>query len=794
MTLGGDVAEHRQRNIVRDRCRGSLTFTSRMTDAESPPTVDRVRAEYHRGARCGIGEPAPRLSWITTTERPCWMQAAYEVEIDGTPPVGSIATSRCSCRGPARRCVRATARRVGCESGAATDRASPWSDPLDVEAGLLVAATTGRRRGSRRRRPRRPASAAALPPIVSTSTGATSSGARLYVTVGRHPRARTSTARRRRHVLAPGWTSYDHRLRYETHDVTDARRSRARTRSARSSPTAGSAAASAGSDAQRLRRPARPARPARDHLRRRHDRRRSPPTSEWRDRDRSDPARPTSTTARPTTPGSSSTAGIDRGFDDAAWAPAELFEPDVGRARRADRARRCGGPRSSRVRRGARRRRRARRSLDFGQNLVGRVRHHGRRRGGHGRHAAPRRGARRRRARHPPAAQRRGDRPLHAARRRPGDLGAALHLPRLPLRRGRRLAGRARPGRLRRGRLPLRPRAHRLRSTCSDPLLEPAPRERRLEHARQLPRRPDRLPAARRAARLDRRHPGLRADRDVPLRRRRLPRLWLARPRAPSSATDGRVPLVVPSRRPARARATRRPRRGATPPTSCPGRCTSATATRQLLAASSTACGRWVDCVAPSAGDRLLWRADFQFGDWLDPTAPPDRPGAARTDPALVATAYFARSAQLVARCRGRARRDDDARRDYAGLADAGARGVPRASTCTERAARSATRRPRTRSRSSSASSTTPERRARAGDAARRSSSRGDELPHRDRLRRHAARLRRALRHGDTTTAYRLLTADARARPGSTRSRWGRRRSGSAGTACCPTARSTRAR
>ena len=55
-------------------------------------------------------------------------------------------------------------------------------------------------------------------------------------------------------------------------------------------------------------------------------------------------------------------------------------------------------------------------------------------------------------------------------------------------------------------------------------------RERRVGHARQLPRRADRLPAARRAARLDRRHPGIRSDRRVPVRLRRLPGLLAGRP------------------------------------------------------------------------------------------------------------------------------------------------------------------------------------------------------------------------------------------------------------------------
>jgi alpha-L-rhamnosidase len=57
----------------------------------------------------------------------------------------------------------------------------------------------------------------------------------------------------------------------------------------------------------------------------------------------------------------------------------------------------------------------------------------------------------------------------------------------------------------------------------------------------------------------------------------------------------------------------------------------------------------WVDHVAALAGPDHLWRGGFQFGDWLDPTAPADNPGAAKADPDVIATAYFARSAELVA-------------------------------------------------------------------------------------------------------------------------------------------------
>ena len=56
----------------------------------------------------------------------------------------------------------------------------------------------------------------------------------------------------------------------------------------------------------------------------------------------------------------------------------------------------------------------------------------------------------------------------------------------------------------------------------------------------------------------------------------------------------------------------------------------------------------WVDHIASVAGESRLWDKGFQYGDWLDPTAPPDKPAQARTDKAIVASAYFVRSADLV--------------------------------------------------------------------------------------------------------------------------------------------------
>ncbi|MFJ3673305.1 family 78 glycoside hydrolase catalytic domain [Streptomyces sp. NPDC090106] len=57
----------------------------------------------------------------------------------------------------------------------------------------------------------------------------------------------------------------------------------------------------------------------------------------------------------------------------------------------------------------------------------------------------------------------------------------------------------------------------------------------------------------------------------------------------------------------------------------------------------------WVERVLAAAGPGRLWEEGFQFGDWLDPTAPADNPFQAQTPPGLVATACLARSVALLA-------------------------------------------------------------------------------------------------------------------------------------------------
>ncbi|MEV8273301.1 family 78 glycoside hydrolase catalytic domain [Microbacterium sp. NPDC077184] len=80
-----------------------------------------------------------------------------------------------------------------------------------------------------------------------------------------------------------------------------------------------------------------------------------------------------------------------------------------------------------------------------------------------------------------------------------------------------------------------------------------------------------------------------------------------------------------------------------------------------VLAAQYESMRAWVDAVLRDAGDSGLWAGRMQLGDWLDPAAPPDKPGQAKVDGDIVATAYLARSLRQVADAAALLGRDADA-------------------------------------------------------------------------------------------------------------------------------------
>lgn len=89
---------------------------------------------------------------------------------------------------------------------------------------------------------------------------------------------------------------------------------------------------------------------------------------------------------------------------------------------------------------------------------------------------------------------------------------------------------------------------------------------------------------------------------------------------------------------------------------------------RDVLAAQYPSMRAWVEAVRRDAGASGLWAGRMQLGDWLDPAAPPDKPGKAKVDADIVAGAYFARSLRQVADAARLLGHDEDAD-TYADLA-----------------------------------------------------------------------------------------------------------------------------
>jgi alpha-L-rhamnosidase len=68
-----------------------------------------------------------------------------------------------------------------------------------------------------------------------------------------------------------------------------------------------------------------------------------------------------------------------------------------------------------------------------------------------------------------------------------------------------------------------------------------------------------------------------------------------------------------------------------------------------LLRRQYVSARQWMRHVERGAGPSRICEGTVQLGDWLDPNAPADEPMKAMTDPAFVATAYFAHSSRRMA-------------------------------------------------------------------------------------------------------------------------------------------------
>ncbi len=191
--------------------------------------VERLRTEWTLNP-IGIDEPAPRLSWNLHSDRRGTMQTAYEIRVATSPSalgkapvwatrkVASNAALNVAYAGPSLQPAQRYYWQVRTwdDQGRATD----WSTPAFWETGLMGAAQWKAKwispaldEDTTRSNPS---------PLLRTdfTLGGTIASARAYVTALGLYEMQINGRRVGDQVLAPGWTSYDSRLQYQTYDVT----------------------------------------------------------------------------------------------------------------------------------------------------------------------------------------------------------------------------------------------------------------------------------------------------------------------------------------------------------------------------------------------------------------------------------------------------------------------------------------------------------------------------------------------------------------------------------------------
>src|SRR5689334_12068246 len=189
-------------------------------------SISAVRIEHLREA-LGIGADCPRLSWLVETGSQGWRQAAYEIEsydADGKlrNQTGRVDSDQSVLIdwpfAPLASRERLTVRvRVWGMDGQSSD----WSNPVPVEAGLLHAQDWTARfiTPNWDEDTSQPQPAPLLRREFDVRAGVRQ--ARLYITALGVYEPQLNGAPVGDHVMAPGWTSYRHRLRYQTFEVTN---------------------------------------------------------------------------------------------------------------------------------------------------------------------------------------------------------------------------------------------------------------------------------------------------------------------------------------------------------------------------------------------------------------------------------------------------------------------------------------------------------------------------------------------------------------------------------------------
>src|SRR5262249_11499062 len=202
----------------------SKGMTTARASREDEPRIDVLWAEHRRDA-LGIGTPAPRLSWTVAAGAADWRQEAYELELlpgDAPKATGRIAShDSVLVDWPFAPLASRERVEVGVRVWSDDGRRSAWSEPLAIEVGLLRAEDWTARFVS----PGWDEDLSTPQPCpylrCDFELPAEVSVARLYVTALGVYEPYLNGEVVGDHVLAPGWTSYDHRLRVQTFAGTE---------------------------------------------------------------------------------------------------------------------------------------------------------------------------------------------------------------------------------------------------------------------------------------------------------------------------------------------------------------------------------------------------------------------------------------------------------------------------------------------------------------------------------------------------------------------------------------------